>query len=118
MNGSILTDIKEMLGILEGDTGFDGELISHINAAFSTLTDIAIGPSEGYMIEDKSNTWDEVSDVKDVVSACKQYIFSYVRLLFDPPSNSFVCDALSKNKDELYWRLYMKVNKVPEEKYV
>lgn len=110
MNGSILTDIKEMLGILESDTGFDGELISHINAAFSTLTDIAIGPDEGYMIEDKSNAWDEISTNIDVVTACKQYIFSYVRLLFDPPSNSFVCDALNKNKDELYWRLYMKAD--------
>ena len=66
------------------------------------------------MIEDKSNSWDELSNNIDIVTAAKQYIYSYVKLLFDPPANSFVCDALSKNKDELYWRLYMKADGVKD----
>lgn len=114
MNDSILTNIKEMLGILDSDTSFDRELISHINAAISTLTDIAIGPADGYVIEDKSNSWNELSNSIDIVTAAKQYIYSYVKLLFDPPANSFVCDALSKNKDELYWRLYIKADGVKD----
>ena len=114
METSILNDIKDMLGVVNNDTSFDNELISHINAAISTLTDISIGPKEGYMISDASNAWTELSNSIEIMNAAKQYIFSYVKLIWDPPSNSFVCDKLEKVKDEQFWRLYIKADGVED----
>ena len=47
MNDSILNDIKKLLGIMESYEHFDADIIIHINTAFSTLTQLGVGPSEG-----------------------------------------------------------------------
>lgn len=107
MEESILESVKKMLGVLIDDTAFDAELISHINAAISELTQIAVGPDEGFLVTGYNEVWSNfVSNVSQMSSA-REYIFSKVRLLWDPPSNSFVCDALTKAKDEAYWRLFI-----------
>lgn len=111
MEDSILKSIKGMLGILPDDDAFDDELVAHINAAIAELTQIAVGPEEGYFIEDASNTWSEFTTNASVKSLAKQFIHCAVRLIFDPPSNSFTVDAMSKAKEEAYWRLYIMVNK-------
>ena len=55
---SILTSIKKLLGITEEDEHFDPDLIMHINSVFTILTQLGVGPSEGFRIEDESATWD------------------------------------------------------------
>ena len=37
----------------------------------------------------------------------KDYIQLRTRLIFDPPSSSFVIDLFKKNADELEWRMYI-----------
>lgn len=60
---SVLTSIKKLLGIAEEYEHFDADLIMHINSVFSILTQLGVGPSKGFMIEDKSATWkDFISD--------------------------------------------------------
>ena len=54
---SVLTSIKKLLGIAEEYEHFDADLIMHINSVFSILTQLGVGPSKGFMIEDKSATW-------------------------------------------------------------
>ena len=110
MNESILNSIKAMLGILADDTDFDEELISHINSFISNLTDIKIGPEDGFIIEDATTTWDQFTDDASIMAAARQYLFAATRLVFDPPSNSFVVTSLEKAKDEAYWRLYIKAD--------
>lgn len=105
MSESILNSIKQMLSILNEDTAFDMELISHINNAFADLTHSGSGLN-WYMIQDSSNTWNEFTENEGAQAQAKQYIFCKVRLLFDPPGNSFVVDSISKSKDEAYWRFY------------
>ena len=103
---SILTTIKGMLGLTDGYTAFDMEITAHINAAISILNHIKVG-REDFYISDKSFTWEEfIPDNKKLLDMAKQYIFVSVRLMFDPPTNSFVVDAFSKQKEELYWRMY------------
>ena len=48
---SILTSIKKMLGITEDYEHFDSDLIMHINSVFSILTQLGVGPSEGFSIK-------------------------------------------------------------------
>ena len=57
MNNSILNDIKKLLGIMESYEHFDVDIIIHINTAFSTLTQLGVGPSEGFSITNKTETW-------------------------------------------------------------
>lgn len=110
MGESILDSLKTMLGILSDDTSFDNEIISHVNSFISNLTDINIGPEEGFIIEDVTSTWgDFVSDIS-IMAAVREYLYASIRLVFDPPSNSFVVTSLEKAKDEAYWRLYMKAD--------
>ena len=53
---SILTSIKKLLGIDEEYTQFDSDIIMHINTVFLNLTQLGVGPAEGFLIEDDSAT--------------------------------------------------------------
>lgn len=115
MEDSILTTIKQMLGILMEDTAFDAELISHINSAISDLTHVAVGADEGFAITGYNEVWTDLTDSVPMIGQAKKYIHATVRLLFDPPTNSFLCDALTKTKEESYWRIYMLADDRKEE---
>lgn len=103
---SILTSIKKLLGIAEEYTHFDEDLIMHINSVLTILTQMGIGPSTGYIITDKNDTWDEFIDNKIYLEAVKTYIHLKVKLVFDPPLSSAVTEAMNKMITELEWRLY------------
>ena len=105
MEESILTSIKKLLGITEEYTYFDVDIIMHINSVFSILTQLGVGPSNGFSIEDDSSTWDEFITDKSILESVKSYIYMKVRLMFDPPSSSFVLDSMDKMVKELEWRL-------------
>ena len=102
---SILTSIKELLGIPAEYTHFDSNLIIHINSVFSILTQLGVGPSDGFAIEDDGATWDEFVQDSKTIESVKSYVYLKVRLLFDPPLTSSVLDATNKLAGELEWRL-------------
>ena len=102
---SILTSIKKLLGIAEEYTQFDADLIMHINSVFSILTQLGVGPSNGFSIEDDRATWDEFIPEGQNVELVKSYIHLKVKLLFDPPLTSAVIEAMNKNIGEFEWRL-------------
>lgn len=103
---SILTSIKKLLGIAEDYTQFDPDIIMHINTVFMTLTQLGVGPSEGFYIEDSSDEWlDFIPDLTKL-QAVKTYIYLKVRLLFDPASlGSATLSAYERQIQELEWRL-------------
>ena len=105
MEQSILISTKKILGIAEDYTVFDLDIITHINTAFSTLTQLGVGPVEGFMIEDEGAVWaDFVADDLQYNSV-KSYVFLKVRQLFDPPQTSYLISAVEKQIQELEWRL-------------
>ena len=111
---SILSSIKKLLGIDESYEHFDGDIIFHINSALMALTQIGVGPEEGFSISDKTATWNNFIGT-DKLESAKLYIFCKVRLGFDPPSSSFVLEAIERQAKELEWRLNVQVDKpVPE----
>ena len=102
---SILTSIKKLLGITEEYEHFDQDIIIHINTALMILTQLGVGPSEGFFIKDKYALWsDFIPDVK-TLEAVKSYIYLKVRMLFDPPTSSSLMNAMDQNMKELEWRL-------------
>jgi hypothetical protein len=107
MEQSILTSTKKILGIAEDYTVFDLDILTHINTAFSTLTQLGVGPADGFMIEDASAVWTDFDPVDDhqMYQAVKSYVFLKVKQLFDPPTTSYLIDATQKQINELEWRL-------------
>lgn len=102
---SILTSIKKLLGIPEEVDNFDADIIMHINSVFSILTQLGVGPSEGFMITDKTKTWDDFIADKKNIESVKSYVYMKVRLMFDPPISSAVMDCMNRMISELEWRL-------------
>ena len=108
---SILDSIKQMLGINADDTNFDNELIIYINGALMIINQLGVGPN-GYIIEDALNTWDEFLIDRTDLELVKTNIYLRVRLIFDPPQNSFLVNAIKEQIQEYDWRI--EVNHIPE----
>lgn len=102
---SILTSTKKNLGIAQDYTEFDEDIILHINSVLSILTQIGIGPREGFHIEDETAEWADFLQGDDRLNSVKTYVYLRVRLLFDPPSTSFLIASLQKQLEEIEWRL-------------
>lgn len=101
---SILTSIKKMLNIAEDDTHFDTDVIITINSAISILTQIGVGPVDGYSIIDKNNVWSELF-VDKRLNLIKTYIFLKVKLVVDPPLSATAIDAIKQIIAENEWRI-------------
>jgi hypothetical protein len=115
---SILTSIKKLLGIAEEYTHFDADLIIHINSVLSILTQIGVGPSEGFSIKDESSVWGdfipensnlELPAIRELI---KSYVYMKVKLLFDPPLNSAVIESTNRIISELEWRIQVAADPV------
>jgi hypothetical protein len=110
---SILTSIKKLLGITESCTDFDTDIIMHINTVLMTLNQLGVG-TEGFQIEDKDAVWSEFID-SDKLAATKSYVHLRVKLLFDPPLNSAIIEAIKESIRELEWRLNVRVESESED---
>lgn len=105
MESSILTSTKKILGIAQAYTAFDLDIITHINSTFATLSQLGVGPVDGFMIEDAGAVWDDYDVPQNQLNLIKTYMFLKVRILFDPPGTSFLVEALNNQLREHEWRL-------------
>jgi len=102
---SILTSIKKMLGISEEYEHFDTDIIIHINSVMSILTQLGVGPPEGFSIKDKEAAWSDFIPNNPQLEAVKSYVYLKVKLLFDPPLGSAVIESTNRLISELEWRI-------------
>ena len=102
---SILTSIKKLLGIAEDYTHFDNDIIMHINSVFLILTQLGVGPPEGFVVQDATALWtDFVADDKNL-ELIKSYTYLKVKIMFDPPLSSAVLDSTNQLIKEYEWRI-------------
>ena len=106
---NILDSIKKLLGIDEADLNFDQELIMHINSVFMILNQLGVGPVGGFKISSNEEVWTDFVGTRLDLESVKSYIYLKVRLLFDPPQNSFLVGAIEKQIEENEWRLQVQV---------
>lgn len=104
---SILTSIKKLLGITEDYEHFDVDIVMHINSAFSTLSQIGVGPVEGFTISGKDSKWDDFAQVSNVsnIENVKMYVYLKTRLIFDPPASGIATESVKDTIKELEYRL-------------
>lgn len=102
---SILTSIKKLLGIAEEYAHFDDDIIMHINSAFMTLQQLGVGPSDGFIISSDEQVWNDFLGDTKKLEAVKSYVYLKAKLIFDPPTSSFVLESINRQIQEYEWRL-------------
>ena len=105
---SILLTIRDRVVGSEEETGFDTDLIQHINSAFADLNDIGVGPPDGFEIEDETSSWLEFSEDPKVLNSVREYVYLSVKLIFDPPTQAALLASMERRFNKLEWRLNAK----------
>lgn len=102
---SILNEVKKVCGLAADYTAFDVDMIMHINAVFSVLDQVGIGPEGGFFISDDTEDWDDFEAPDNQKNLAKSYMYLKVRFIFDPPATSFAINAMKGQIEEFEWRL-------------
>ena len=101
---SILKTIRGLMGPSADYEYFDSDLIIHINAAFSRLCQLGIGPETPFRIKGIEETWSDFIEPA-YQEEIKQYVFLKVKLIFDPPGNGTIVNVYKEQIDMLEWTL-------------
>lgn len=109
---SILTSIKKLLGVDEAYQHFDPDLIIHINSVLAVLTQLGVGPKDGFSISDASAVWENFIPNSPKLNFVKSYTHLKVRLLFDPPLGSATIEAINRQISELEWRIQVEADPI------
>lgn len=113
MTDSVLVTIKKMLGLDESYNAFDTDIIVFINSVIMTLHQLGVTDKQGVTITGPTETWADVLPSDKLVEGAKSYIYLKVKLLFDPPSNSFVLNSYEKQIEELEYRMKEQMEAYP-----
>ena len=112
----ILASMQLMLGMEPDYKAFNTDLIIHINTILGKLNQIGVGVT-GYQLDltdPYSSEWEDfLGDSNPVLNMAKTYTYLNLRVLFDPPSNSFVLDSYRKEIEEYTWRLRVEADTWP-----
>lgn len=100
MTESILDSVKKVLNIPKTQTAFDQDIMMHTNSALAIMTQLGVGPPEGFMILNSDQTWDEFIGTDPVLNLVKTCVYMRVRLIFDPPQTSFGIAAMERQITE------------------
>lgn len=107
---SILDSVKSYLGLQASDTAYDSDVIMAINAIMVVLNQFGVGPSDPFVVDGNSQTWlDLLGD--DPIGGVREYVNMRVKMLFDPPTNTYVVQALKEQIEEFEWRIIAEVDK-------
>jgi hypothetical protein len=105
MEENILNSIKKLLGIPEDYTAFDQDIMIHINSVFMILSELGVGPSNGYSLKDGTEKWGDFISDDENLEGIKTYIYMKVKTIFDPPLNSAVLASMKELISEFEWRI-------------
>lgn len=109
MSDVILESVKEDLGIPVSVEAFDSTLIRNINSVFMVLTEFGIG-ERGFSLVSGDEEWSEYLEDINQLETVRTYVYLRVRLAFDPPTTSFILQALKDQIAELEFRLNVLVD--------
>ena len=101
---SILKTVRQSIGPGAQYTVFDNDLIIHINAAFSRLCQLGVGPEIPFKITGEDEVWTDFID-DGYLEEVKQYICLKTRMIFDTPASSTVANAIKEQIDTLEWTM-------------
>lgn len=101
---SILDVTKQLCGIDAEDVSFDLDIVTHINTVLFVLMSLGVGPTNGFSITGRQQTWGEFTG-EDNIHAVRSYMGLKVRMLFDPPTTGPSNEAMERQVAHLEWLL-------------
>lgn len=109
---SILSSVKQLIGVPVEETAFDLDIMLNINAALSTLFQIGVLPKPCTISSDKDTYFSVFPEADEsVLSQVKMYLVYKTKLSFDSPSSTgAVLDVLKELIREAEWRLMVSFN--------
>lgn len=111
MDENILYTIKKLIGIEYDYTIYDMDLTIAINSAIGTLTQIGVGPAEGFVVSTGNELWSDLIGDTKLLEFVKQYVYLKVKTIFDPSQINSVTTAYDNQIKELEWRISVTVDK-------
>lgn len=110
---SVLNLTKKTIGVTTDYNVFDDEIIMDINSVFSILYQLGIGNKQ-YRITGAEETWTDFFEENEVEDAniedVKTYMRNKVKLMFDPPMNSFLVQLMQDQCKEFECRINYEVD--------
>lgn len=103
MDQSILDTIKPLVGVEVEDENFDLDIITAINASLMILNRVGVGPSEGFSVTGKDETWNDFLSGTTDLQAVVTYVKLRTILIFDPPSSATVTQSIKDTLNEMEW---------------
>ena len=110
MQDSILMTIRKLVCGNPYADHFDTDLLVHINACFSILNQLGVGPESGFVVTDETQSWSSYIADNYILNMVKTYVTLKVKKIFDPPLTSSVLEAMDKEISQLEWRLNVAVD--------
>lgn len=106
-NDSILRTIAKLIGGDVDGGHFNTDLIVAINTALAVLTQLGVGPDEGFAIQDDAATWADFIGDDNRLSMVVTYVQLKVQLIFDPPQSGILREAKESLVKEMEWRSFI-----------
>lgn len=108
---SILNSIKELLNLPIEDPTFDKQLIELINAEFSTIQQLGVGPLDEFLVEDKTTKWSAFIEQTKYIQMVRTAVWIGVKIIFDPPPTGPATAAFERRLNEVQWRLRIEADR-------
>ena len=112
MQDSILMTMRKLVCGNPYADHFDTDLLVHINACFSILNQLGVGPENGFVVTDETQSWSSYIADNYILNMVKTYVTLKVKKIFDPPLTSSVLEAMDKEISQLEWRLNVAVDPI------
>lgn len=110
---SILITVKKTLGLYDETKDFDPDIIMCINTAIAIISQVGIGPTDGFIVTDEKDTYEDwLGELSSGLQMVKTYLSLRVRLIFDPPTQSTVMETCKEAIRELECRLNYMVDPI------
>ena len=110
-NESILRTVRQhVVGYDAANPAFDKQLIDYTNAALWRLNQLNVG-TRNFTVVDETQTWADFmgADNRNIAMVI-QYVQDSVRIVFDPPQNSYHTNAIKDRIDRTEWLLNVEVD--------
>lgn len=106
LTNSILLSVEKMLGGGSEYEHFHQDIITHINSVFFILWQLGVGPSDQpFKITGPDEEWTDFISDENELESVRTYVYTRVKLMFDPPANSTHMESLKNLSNELEWRM-------------
>ena len=110
MDSSILNTVKKLLGLPEDYSAFDQDILVYINMTLNILTQLGVGPKEGFIISDATSTWGDFLGDDGRFAMVQNYVHLKVKSIFDTGMSGALSDAINNQIKELEWRINVQVD--------